>query len=217
MKNILRIDSSPKLHSSYTREIADYFQTKWLQLNSTDTFTKRDLARETIPHLSENAIIAFNTHSEFHNKSMKENILLSDILIDELMSCDILLISTPMHNFGIPSSMKAYIDHIIRVGRTIALTRDNESQGLVRDKPTFIVTACGLHATRKTREIHQYFYKYLKNILNYIGIYSVNFISIEGTKTSPATAAKMTRDAKRLVDTYINEYHEGYPTDRKVV
>ncbi len=216
MNTILRIDASPRVHGAYTRELADYFEQNWLQTNPVDCFVVRDLAKDTIPHLTEDTIIGFNTNPDFHNQKMKQETALSDHLINELIAADILLLSSPMYNFNVPSSLKAYIDHVVRLGRTFALNRDNEPQGLVDDKQAYIITACGLDPEKKTNDLHNYFYIYLQNILRFIGIKSIHLISLEGTKATPSTASKDRYDAHSLINMHIEDYHKRHPANLKV-
>ena len=215
MNTILRIDASPRVHGSYTRELADYFEHNWLQTNPDDCFIARDLAKDTIPHLTEDAIMGFNTNPDFHNQKMKQETALSDLLINELIAADILLLSSPIYNFNVPSSLKAYIDHVVRLGRTFTLNRFNEHQGLVEGKQAYVITACGLCSEKQTNELYNYFYLYLQNILKFIGIKSIHLISLEGTKASPNTASKDRYDVHSLINMHIEDYHKRHPDNLK--
>ena len=118
MARILRIDSSSRLQDSHSRELADFFQATWLKQHPHDEVVRRDLVATPIPHIAEATIAGYYTPPEQQTDAMKAATALSDELIAELMTADILLFSVPMYNFSIPSSLKAYIDQIVRVGHT---------------------------------------------------------------------------------------------------
>ncbi len=95
----------------------------WKQAHPSDTVTYRDLGHNPIPHLEEPWIAAAFTPPEQRTPELWQAIKFSDLLVDELLAADIYVLGVPMYNFSVPSSFKAYIDQIVRIGRTVALIK----------------------------------------------------------------------------------------------
>jgi FMN-dependent NADH-azoreductase len=104
-----------------TREFVE----QWKQTHLDDTVTYRDVGRNPIPHVDEPWIAAAFSPSEQHTPQLQEAIRLSDQLVDEFLAADIYVIGVPMYNFSVPSGFKAYIDQIVRVGRTVVFEPDD--------------------------------------------------------------------------------------------
>lgn len=113
MKTLLRIDSSIRLNNSVSRAIGDHFSNCWRKKHPTGKIINRDLQTNPVPHLTEATVQAF-----FGGGPSCTGVTLSDKLIQEIDVCDELLITCPMYNFQIPSSLKAYLDHVVRVNKT---------------------------------------------------------------------------------------------------
>ncbi len=108
----------------------------------------------------------------------------SEALIQELEGADVLVIGTPMHNLGLPSALKAWIDHIVRAGRTFNVTRAGKV-GLLRDRPVYIaVSAGGVFSGERARQ-PDFLTPYLKIVLGTIGLQDLHFFSVEGTTHGP--------------------------------
>ena len=124
------------------------------------------------------------------------SLALSEALIAELDAADVLVISTPMHNFTLPASLKAWIDQIVRFGRTFRSTPDGKV-GLLRDRPTYIVIASGGPITPPAARQPDFLRPYLTAILDCIGIRDLRFIPAEGVTRGPEAyaAAQAAADA----------------------
>ncbi|MGL5078383.1 MAG: FMN-dependent NADH-azoreductase, partial [Waterburya sp.] len=142
MAKILRIDSSSRLQGSHSRELADYFQAIWLEKYPSDQVIVRDLVKTPVPHIADIAIAGFYTPKDQHTDAMTSATALSDELIGELQSADVLLISVPMYNFTVPSAFKAWVDQIVRIGHTFAYDGTNFT-GLVTVKRAYVICAYG--------------------------------------------------------------------------
>jgi FMN-dependent NADH-azoreductase len=142
MTQILRIDSSSRVEGSHSRELADYFQAAWLKKYPEDRVIVRDVVKNPAPHIADLTIAGFYTPPEQQTEAMKQAIALSDELVDELQSADVLLLSVPMYNFSVPSALKAWIDQIVRIGRTFAYDGTNFT-GLVTVKQAYVICAYG--------------------------------------------------------------------------
>lgn len=172
MKTLLRIDSSLRFQDSYSRKMGDYFVEEWLKLNRSGRVINRDVTKNPIPHLTQHTLDGFYDHSV--NSEILE---LSDQLIEELYQCDEILITAPMYNFGMPSSLKAYFDLVVRTGKTFR--SDDEHHGLLRNKKAFAITTMGGIKERDAEfnllEVH------LKEIITYLGISEFYPFLIDGT------------------------------------
>lgn len=142
MTNILHIDSSPRGDRSKSRLLAGEFITKWQVLHPEEAITYRDLRESPIPHVTEAWIAADYTPQSAKTPEMTHILQLSDELVDEFLAADRCIFSVPMYNFSIPSAFKAYIDYIVRVGRTFSAI-DGEFKGLVEEKKILFITARG--------------------------------------------------------------------------
>lgn len=133
MATILHLDSSPRGERSKSRQLAREFITKWQVLHPEDVIIYRDLRKTSIPHVTEEWVAADYTPKDAKTPEMIDVLRFSDELVDEFLAVDSCIFSVPMYNFSIPSGFKAYIDHIVRVGRTFAVI-DGEFKGLVEEK-----------------------------------------------------------------------------------
>lgn len=170
MNTLLRIDSSLRTEQSYSRTLGDYFIQQWKIKNPDGMILERDVARQLIPHITQQTVNAF-----FSENPDIENIHLSDELIDELYRCNEILITCPMYNYGIPSSLKAYFDSVIRSRKTF--TGNTSLKGLLENKKAYIISSMGgiTPGTQNPLENH------LTLLLNHIGITDISYFPLNGT------------------------------------
>ncbi len=176
MKILLRIDSSMNLDSSFSRSAADHYETLWKKKHPEAHVLYRDLEKSPVPHLTQKIFNAFAESSDTEDP----NLNLSNELIGELESADTILISTPVYNYSVPSTLKAYIDHIIRINKTFCYDPENHTrQGQLTGKSAVIIVARGgLPIQGKSPDGVE---DYLTAILNFIGVGQVETFSISGT------------------------------------
>ena len=179
MKNILFIRCSPKTSASSSNTFAQEFLEKLKQSVGTTNVVLRDLSNNPIPHVTSQHTLASEKHESMLGHAEMEALQLSNTLIDELEASDILVIATPMHNYTVPSVLKAWIDHVVRAHRTIQLTPKGKI-GLIGDKRTYIIVSSGGHHVQKPAWQPNFLTPYLVEILRTIGITSVEFIYLEG-------------------------------------
>jgi FMN-dependent NADH-azoreductase len=206
MTHLLHIDASPRGERSHSRRMTAEFVEKWQREHPNDTVTYRDIGRNPIPHLDELWIAAAYTPSEQRTPELWDAIAISDRLVDELLAADIYVIGCPMYNFSVPSTFKAYIDQIVRVGRTFAFEPDdtvNPYKPLVLNKKMFIVTARGDSgfSPGERNEKLNYQNPYLRAIFGFIGIFDITFIDVEndeygGQKLAESIAAARNKIAE---------------------
>ena len=193
MKTLLRIDCSARISGSHSRELADYFEKRWLNINTHGIVIRRDLLKKQIPHIRNETIQGFYTPTEYMTSREKEATALSDELIEELKSVDEVLINSPLYNLNIPSSLKAYLDQVVRIGFTFNIN-ENGYYGLLENKTAHLITVKGGMYTGTPMEQYDFQESYLQTILAYMGIKKQNIFSLEGT----------TGDAKSLAERKIN-------------
>ncbi|THU32011.1 FMN-dependent NADH-azoreductase [Niastella caeni] len=193
MKTLLRIDASIRKAHSYSRELADYFQNQWQIRYPDSQIIYRDLAAEPVPHLNQQLTEAF-----FMNPAPPDVLALSDTLLNELQAADALLISSPLYNLSLPSTLKSYIDHIVRIHKTFTYAEGGAFRGLLNGKEAFIIHAKG--GLYRSLQLEQLDFQegYLRTILNFIGIEKVTVFPLEGTRNE-AYAIKAMEEIRHAI------------------
>jgi FMN-dependent NADH-azoreductase len=181
MTNILYIKCSPN-PKSISNIVADnlikHLATKLNEIK----IINRDISGSKIRHFDTHTLTAFKTPRDQQTDEQKEAIKLSDELISELKSADILIIATPMHNFSIPSTLRAWIDHIAKAGETFNYTHETfKYGGLLRNTRIFTVIASGDIYSEGPNKINDFAVPYLECIFKFIGLTDFTAIRAEGT------------------------------------
>lgn len=204
MARLLHIDSSPRGERSHSRRLTREFVEAWKQAHPADVVTYRDVGRNPVPHVDEPLIAVAFTPPEQRTSQMWETIRLSDQLVDEFLAADLYVIGIPMYNFSIPSLFKAYVDQIVRIGRTVAFEpedSENPYKPLVLDKKMLIITARGGSGfgsgERNEKLNHQD--PYLRTIFGFIGITDINFIHVENDEYGGQTLAESIANARTQI------------------
>ncbi|WOD06129.1 FMN-dependent NADH-azoreductase [Marinomonas sp. GJ51-6] len=165
MATLLRIDSSASGDNSKSRQLANEFVEKWLQDNPGGKVVARDVDANPLPHFTNETLGALFTPEENRSDEQKAIVAIGDELIDEIESADLVTISAPMYNFGIPSTLKSYFDYIARAGRTFKYT-ETGSVGLL-NKSAYVFVTSGSFLADSPMD-HQI--PYLNTFLGFVGI-----------------------------------------------
>jgi FMN-dependent NADH-azoreductase len=197
MSHVLLITSSPRLDSHSTR-VARQLAEK-LASRSESSLTVRDLTRQPLPHIDDTFAVARNTPPQLLTSAQKSALSMSDELLAELLAADTVVIAAGMINFGIPSSLKAYVDHVVRPGVTFRYG-EKGPEGLVKGKKAYIVVARGGVYSQGPMQAYNFQDTYLKVALGFIGITDVEVIAVEGIAFGPEVAAKAVSTALRQVE-----------------
>lgn len=176
MATIQVIESSARQQGSVSRELTEQFIATWQAAHPADQIKVRDLAVDQVPHLDANLLGGWMTPVEQQSEAEKAALALSNQLTDEVLAADVLVLAAPMYNFAIPSTLKAWLDHVLRAGVTFKYT-ETGPQGLLSGKRAFVLTARGGIYAGSTQD-HQE--PYLRQALAFIGIHDVTFINAEG-------------------------------------
>jgi len=176
MSHILHIDASPRGDRSVSRTLAKEFIESWKSVHPEDTITYRDLGHNPVPFITETWIAASFTPPDQHTPEMADAIHLSNQLVDELLAADRYVFSIPMYNFAIPANFKAYIDQIVRAGRTFAVDA-NGYHGLLQNKQALLILAQGgTYPEGSPGYDYDLQTPYLKLILGFMGITEMQFV-----------------------------------------
>ncbi|WP_338525790.1 FMN-dependent NADH-azoreductase [Pseudomonas batumici] len=176
MSRVLIIESSARQQDSVSRQLTQQFIGQWQAAHPADPITVRDLATDPVPHLDSHLLGGWMKPAEQRTDIEKASLARSNQLTDELLAADVLVLAAPMYNFAIPSTLKAWLDHVLRAGLTFKYT-DTGPQGLLVGKRAYVLTARGGLYAGGTND-HQE--PYLRQVLAFIGIYDVTFIHAEG-------------------------------------
>ena len=179
MAKILQIISSPRGKDSYSIKLSDAIVEKLKEKDSSSTVTVKNLTNPLFPQLEETHLTAFFTPVDKHTDENKIAIQHSNEAIAEIMDADILVIGAPMYNFSIPSSLKAWIDHISRAGITFKYT-EHGPQGLITGKKAYIAVTSGGIYSEGPYKAANFVSPYLQTILGFLGITDVTFVTAEG-------------------------------------
>jgi FMN-dependent NADH-azoreductase len=199
MKQILMVLVSPKGSDSASRKVAQNLSARLEARYPGAKIVHRDLAKDKIPHLDYFTVKAISSKDPAEVQANKESARLSDQLTDELLASDLLVIATPMWNFGIPSLLKAWIDLVVRPGRTFNYA-DNGVVGLAKNKKAILVLASGGVYTDGSWKPWDFAEPYLRAILGFIGIEDIQTVRVEGTNI-PALAKSALPNAEKAVGT----------------
>lgn len=179
MSKILSIISSPRGAASNSIKLADAIVDKLREADPAAAVQVKDLTKSPFPHLEETHLNAFFTPVEKHTEADKEAIRHSNEAIHEIMHADVIVIGAPMYNFGIPSVLKAWFDHIGRAGITFKYTAEGPV-GLVTGKKAYIAVATGGVYSSGDAAAADFVTPYIKTFLGFIGITDVTVVRAEG-------------------------------------
>lgn len=182
MPSLLKIDVSPRGDHSVSRKLGAQFADQFQQTHPGATVVARDLATTSIPFVDLPWIGAAYTPDEARTPEHKAALQLGDTFIAEIQAADHILLTTPMYNFAVPAALKAWIDHVVRVGVTFKVTPEGQYVGLISGKKaTVIVASAAAYEPGTPLETYNAESPYLKQIFGFIGITDVTFVSAGGT------------------------------------
>lgn len=176
MQTLLQLNTSLFSGNGQSSRLADQFVANWKAGNPNGTVIARDLGADPVPHLTAQRFGAFLAKSDERNAQQQAVVDFSDALIEEIRQADIIVLGLPMYNFGIPSTLKAYFDHIARAGVTFRYT-DTGPAGLLTGKKAYVFAARGGIYAGTPLDTQT---AYVRDFLRFIGIADVEFVYAEG-------------------------------------
>lgn len=199
MSKILILKSSILATYSQSSQLADYFAAQWQAAHPDDCITVRDLAATPVSVLDGELVGAMRPADATLTHRQQEALDLSNALIDELQSHDVIVLTAPMYNFNIPTQLKNYFDFIARAGVTFRYT-ENGPEGLVKGKRAIVLTTRGgMHKGGATDLVTPY----LTTFLGFIGITDVEFVYAEGLAMGEDAANGAQQQAKAEIDALV--------------
>jgi FMN-dependent NADH-azoreductase len=187
MSTLLIINSSPR-SGSVSRRLTRHVAEQWKQLNPDGRIIERDLTAEIPAFVSENWIQAAYTPEAQRTPDQHKVLAQSDALIGELMAADVIVIGAPMHNFSISAPLKAWIDQIVRSGKTFSYG-ENGPKGLIpSDKKVLVVVSRG--GTYGEGSPADFQVPYLRHMLHFVGLNHLTVIDADQQAFGPEAAQK---------------------------
>jgi FMN-dependent NADH-azoreductase len=181
MPILLHIDSSPLYGRSVSRQLSNAFVAQWKSSHPNAIVVDRDLNATSIPPVNAAWVNAIHTPEAARTTEQKELLSLSDSLLAELEQADEYVFGVPMHNFGVPSVLKLWIDQIARVGKTFTYA-NGRPKGLIRGKKaTFIIASGGMYDAQTQMASFNFVEPYLRSMFGFLGLTDVTFLTAGGT------------------------------------
>jgi FMN-dependent NADH-azoreductase len=180
MPTLLHVDSSPLGGASISRHLSTEFVQNWKEANPDGKIITRDLTASQLTPVNAEWIGAAYTPEDSRTPAQRNLLALSDRLIAELQEADEYVFGVPMHNFGIPSVFKLWIDQIVRAGKTFAYV-DGAPVGLLKNKKaTFVVASGGAYDPGTIMASFNFVEPYLRTVFGFIGVTETGFLNAGG-------------------------------------
>ncbi|MGM0857781.1 MAG: FMN-dependent NADH-azoreductase [Pseudomonadota bacterium] len=219
MPHILQLNASarPGLagtdnHGSHSRHLTHQFITQWHSRRPQDTATYRDIGQNPPSFIDHDWIASSFTSDDQREAWMRDVLAESDLLVNELIAADILVIGTPLYNFGMPAALKAWIDQVVRPGRTVDIDESNPVDPYVpkladRPRHAVILTARGGIGFDPGGEMAHmnHLEPNLATALEFVGITRLHYIAIEGQEVGGEVLAKSVAAALRNIEALVEE------------
>jgi len=184
MPTLLHISVSPRGKDSISRRLGDAAVEAWKANNPDGRVVERDLAKTPLTFVDVDWIAGAFSPPEYHTENHKKALALSNELVSELLEADDIILATPMYNFTVPATLKAWIDQVVRAGKTFRYTASGTPEGLLaaqNKKVLVIIASGGSYPEGSPMAALNYEIPYLRFILAYMGITDVRFIQAGGT------------------------------------
>jgi FMN-dependent NADH-azoreductase len=198
MSNILIVDSAATGDSSVSRRLTRAAAETLAARDPAASIVLRDVGSKPVPHLSAETVPAIRA-GIVESDAARDALALSDALIDELKAADLIVIGAPMYNFGMPSTLKAWFDHVLRARITFRYTEAGP-EGLLKGKKAIVVEArAGLYsegpaASMDSQEPH------IRTLLGFMGIDDIVFVRAEKLAFGPEAAEAAIAEALREIE-----------------
>jgi len=196
---ILRVHCSPRERLSESYRLSESIVRRLLDRHPAARILDRALNADTISHVDGGYAAALGKLEGDGQPLAQGSMAESERLIRELEDADCLVIGTPMHNYTVPSSLKAWIDHVVRVRRTFRVTPEGKV-GLLRDRPVFVAVSAGGRYCADGARPTDFLTPYLTVVLNTIGLRDVRFFSVQGAALGERELAKARSLAEQEMD-----------------
>tara|TARA_R110000868_G_scaffold26487_19_gene101893 strand:- start:630 stop:1259 length:630 start_codon:yes stop_codon:yes gene_type:complete len=191
MRNILVITSSLMGERSKSSQVATELVTTLRRVGVTGSVKERALTPENMPHLSLETLGALGAAADQRSVVQQSKVDFADSLIEEVENADVVVLAAPMYNFTIPTTLKAWLDHVARAGRTFRYNEKGQPIGLLKNKKVYaVISRGGYYGSDDPIGVGDFQESYLRHMLRFIGLEDVTFIHIEGQAVGDEAAAK---------------------------
>lgn len=219
MTHILHIDASARpglagadAHGSLSRKLTHRFVSRWLSRRPDNTVTHRDIGAIPPSFINRDWIQAAFTPADRQEPWMAQVLAESDRLIDELVAADVLVIGAPLYNFGMPAALKAWVDLVVRMGRTVEYNPARPEDPFVpklNDRPRHAVIlsargGAGFEPGAALAHLN-HLEPGLTTVLGFIGITNVHRIAVENQEAGGELLANSVKEAERRVDELVKK------------
>jgi FMN-dependent NADH-azoreductase len=199
VKRVLRLDCSPRGPAAHSWRMADELMERLAASHPGLQIVRRDIGRDPPPPIDLAFAAAMRENTTAEQARRVTALAASEALIGELEETDGLVVATPMHNYTVPVGLKAWIDQVVRFGRTFRSTPEGKV-GLLADRPAFIVISAGGFFTPPRARQPDFLQPYLVSILATIGIRDVALLPLEGLNRGEAEAGEAYRAVRSRMD-----------------
>ncbi len=181
MATLLKLDSSPMGERSISRKLTTQFADSWLKSHPGGIVITRDLTTLSLPIVDGAWVGAAYTPAEARTPEQNKVLAVSEALIAELQQADEYVFGVPMHNFSIPSTLKLWIDQVVRAGRTFSYSSSGPAGLLTGKKATLLIASGGIYDHGTALASLNFVTPYLRAVFGFIGIADLTVIAAEGT------------------------------------
>jgi FMN-dependent NADH-azoreductase len=192
---ILLVDASVMGERSVTRKLTAQIIASLKAHHPDSTVITRDLGKSPLPHIDGLTIAGMYAAPDERNEALQQALKASDEAIEELQKADVIVIGAPMYNFGIPSSLKAWIDHVVRRGLTFRIGPSGY-EGLINGKKVIVASARGGIYSTGPNAAMDYQESYLKAVLGFLGLKDISFVRAEGVAMGEEASKKAFQSAE---------------------
>jgi FMN-dependent NADH-azoreductase len=200
MTTLLQINASLNGDNGLSSQLSARFVANWREKNPQGRVITRDLAAQPAPHLTADRFQAFFAKPDALTAEQRAAIEYSDQLIEELQSADVIVFGVPMYNFGVPSTLRAYFDHVARAGVTFRYTAEGP-EGLIKGKKAYVlITRGGVYPGAADTQT-----PYLRQFLGFIGLTDVEFIYAEGLALGDDSREKGLATARHTIAKLVSD------------
>ena len=181
MTTLLKLDSSPMGQGSISRKLTAKFAETWLKSHPGGRVIERDLTILNLPVLDASWVGAAHTPEASRTAAQSNALAASDSLINDLEQADEYVFGVPMHNFSIPSTLKLWIDQVVRAGKTFSYGATGAKGLLTGKKATLLLASGGEYGKGSAMAPFDFLTPYLQKVLGFVGITDVTIIAASGT------------------------------------
>lgn len=199
MTTILQLNNSIFGDDGQSSRLADQFVARYRQHTPETRVIRRDLAADPVPHLTAARFGAALTAEDERTAEQARDAAIADTLIEELEAADVLVIGAPTYNFHVASTLKAWIDHVARAGRTFRYTA-NGPEGLLTGKTAYVFLTSGGQYIGTDMDFEA---PYLRHFLGFLGIGDVHITRAEGLAMGEDTKTRAITDAQERIEALV--------------